>query len=66
MRRKDESLCEFGGCKARATWLNHQLWGRGGAIRTCDAHRPGSRARPESLRHLPTFYRSEPIPAGGS
>jgi hypothetical protein len=53
--------CEFSGCKNPATWTAHKLWGKGGTLCTCDKHRPGSRPRPESLKHLPSFYRIEPM-----
>lgn len=59
---KDPSLCEFGGCKHRAAWTAHKLWGKGGTIRTCEEHKPGSKPRPASLAHLRDFYRLEPIP----
>jgi hypothetical protein len=53
--------CEFKGCKHEARWTARKLWGKGGEIRTCDAHRPDPDKRSESLRHLPFFYRVEPI-----
>lgn len=53
--------CEFVGCKHEAKWAAHKLWGKGGTLHTCDKHKPGQRPRPESLKHLPVFYRVEPI-----
>ncbi len=57
----DPKRCEFSGCKYEARWLATKLWGKGGTIRTCDDHRPGSLDRPETLRNLPVFYRVELI-----
>jgi hypothetical protein len=53
--------CEFGGCKNRAVWSARKLWGKGGTLRTCDDHKPGSRERPASMQHLPSFYDITPI-----
>jgi hypothetical protein len=55
--------CEFTGCKHEARWAAHKLFGKGGYIRTCDEHKPDAEKRPASLRHLPFFYRVEPIAA---
>lgn len=60
-QRKSADLCEFSGCKSKAAWRAHKLWGKGGTLCTCDAHKPGGRERPESLKHLPSFYRVEAI-----
>jgi hypothetical protein len=48
--------CEFGGCKQEARWECRKLFGTGGTIRTCDAHKPDPNSRPAALRHLPFFY----------
>ena len=53
--------CEFCGCKQPAKWVARKLWGKGGEIRTCDAHKPGSARRPEGLKHLPNFYDVRPL-----
>lgn len=53
--------CEFSGCKKEASWEAHKLWGKGGSLKVCDQHKPGGRPRPESLRHLPSFYDVKPI-----
>jgi hypothetical protein len=55
---KDPSLCEFIGCNHKAAWLAHKLWGKGGTLRTCDAHKPGGDPRAVAGR---AFYRVEPI-----
>ena len=48
--------CSFTGCKREARWECRKLWGGGGTLHTCDAHKPDAAKRPESLRHLPFFY----------
>jgi hypothetical protein len=53
--------CEVTGCKHEALWAATKLFGKGGVIRTCDEHKPDADKRPESLRHLPFFYKVEPI-----
>lgn len=52
--------CEFVGCHCKATTIAHKLFGKGGTIRTCNAHRPGSRPSPAIKPQRP-FYRIEPI-----
>lgn len=52
--------CEFAGCKEPARWDARKLWGKGGSIRTCNEHKPGGK-RPESMKHLPSFYDVRPI-----
>jgi hypothetical protein len=65
-REGDETMkCEFAGCKHEAQWAALKLWGQGGTLHTCDRHKPGGRKRPESLRHLPSFYDVRPITARG-
>jgi hypothetical protein len=53
--------CEFGGCKNEAKWECRKLWGKGGTLCTCDRHKPDASKRPESMRHLPSFYDVKPI-----
>jgi hypothetical protein len=48
--------CGFSGCKDKAVWSCRKLWGEGGTLLTCDAHKPDPKTRPASLRHLPFFY----------
>lgn len=52
--------CEFVGCKCKATTIAHKLWGKGGTLRTCDAHKPGS-AGTHPIAQARPFYRLEPI-----
>ena len=53
--------CEFSGCKCEARWIATRTYGGRGSIRVCDEHKPDPDKRPESLRHLPFFYKVEPI-----
>lgn len=53
--------CNFTGCKQPAKWECKQLWGKGGALLTCDEHKPDPAKRPESLKHLPFFYDVKPL-----
>jgi hypothetical protein len=58
-KTKDASLCEFSGCKCKATVIAHKLWGKGGTLRTCDDHKPGRNPHPMTINR--PFYRCEPI-----
>lgn len=64
-KTKDASLCEWSGCKARATIVAHKLWGKGGTLRCCDEHRPGSKSSDIARKMIEArgcpFYRLEPI-----
>jgi restriction endonuclease Mrr len=55
--------CEVAGCKNEQKWAAYKLW-KGhsvSVIYVCDEHKPDPEKRPESLRHLPSFYRVEPL-----
>lgn len=53
--------CEVTGCKHEARWAAHKLFGKGGTIRVCDEHRPGSSKSRHSLGHATPFYDVRPI-----
>lgn len=54
--------CAFRGCKKPARWQARKLWGKGGTLCTCDAHKPCAN-RPASMQHLPSFYEVKPLVA---
>ena len=56
-----QQKCEFTGCKNRPRWSARKLFGKGGTICVCDAHKPDASKRPASLRHLPFFYEVKPL-----
>jgi hypothetical protein len=57
--------CEFTGCKCEAKWRAEKLFGKGGAICTCDKHKPDASKRSEKTRNLPFFYKVTPIEKPG-
>jgi hypothetical protein len=53
--------CEFSGCKCLARWSARRLWGKGGVLLVCDAHKPDVNRRPKALQYLPLFYEVKPL-----
>jgi hypothetical protein len=53
--------CDVKGCKHAARWVAHKLFGDRKTLHVCDACKPDPAKRPENLRHLPFFYRVEPL-----